>query len=168
MVGEIAIITVINQYIVVIWYRYLISVIVGLIDSIKIFSRSKYCLQFGQLFFASFETLYLQLFYIGKYFYYFKLYVPIFKKIWFIRLKRTGYKGRIGVFELLILDESVREAIIQIKTSQEISAFNQRALWPCLKNASLKPHREWQLLTKFCAAFPCSRNPSLCMNCEDI
>ena len=32
----------------------------------------------------------------------------------------TGYKGRIGAFELLVLDESVREAIINQKTSQEI------------------------------------------------
>lgn len=32
----------------------------------------------------------------------------------------TGYKGRVGVFELLILDESVRNAIIDLKTSQEI------------------------------------------------
>jgi type IV pilus assembly protein PilB len=32
----------------------------------------------------------------------------------------TGYKGRIGVFELLILDESVRNAIIEHKTSQQI------------------------------------------------
>ncbi len=32
----------------------------------------------------------------------------------------TGYKGRIGIFELLILDEFVRNAIIDMKTSQEI------------------------------------------------
>jgi len=32
----------------------------------------------------------------------------------------TGYKGRIGAFELLVLDESVREAIIGRRTSQEI------------------------------------------------
>jgi type IV pilus assembly protein PilB len=32
----------------------------------------------------------------------------------------TGYKGRIGVFELLVLDEFVRDAIIQRKTSHEI------------------------------------------------
>jgi type IV pilus assembly protein PilB len=32
----------------------------------------------------------------------------------------TGYKGRIGVFELLVLDEFVRNAIIEMKTSQEI------------------------------------------------
>ncbi|CAB1074733.1 Type II secretory pathway, ATPase PulE/Tfp pilus assembly pathway, ATPase PilB [Olavius algarvensis Delta 1 endosymbiont] len=32
----------------------------------------------------------------------------------------TGYSGRIGVFELLILDEHVRSAIIDQKTSQEI------------------------------------------------
>ena len=32
----------------------------------------------------------------------------------------TGYKGRIGAFELLVLDESVRDAIINQKTSQEI------------------------------------------------
>ncbi len=32
----------------------------------------------------------------------------------------TGYKGRVGVFELLILDELVRSAIIEQKTSQDI------------------------------------------------
>ena len=32
----------------------------------------------------------------------------------------TGYKGRIGAFELLVLNESVRDAIINQKTSQEI------------------------------------------------
>jgi type IV pilus assembly protein PilB len=32
----------------------------------------------------------------------------------------TGYKGRVGIFELLVLDESVRNAIIDLKTSQEI------------------------------------------------
>lgn len=34
--------------------------------------------------------------------------------------RQTGYKGRIGVFELLILDEMVRNAILQHKTSFEI------------------------------------------------
>jgi type IV pilus assembly protein PilB len=32
----------------------------------------------------------------------------------------TGYKGRVGIFELLILDEMVRSAIIGQKTSQDI------------------------------------------------
>jgi len=32
----------------------------------------------------------------------------------------TGYRGRIGIFELLILDEQVRNAIIDQKTSQQI------------------------------------------------
>ena len=32
----------------------------------------------------------------------------------------TGYSGRVGIFELLILDEQVRNAIIDQKTSQEI------------------------------------------------
>ncbi len=32
----------------------------------------------------------------------------------------TGYKGRVGVFELLILDEMVRTAIVEQKTSQDI------------------------------------------------
>lgn len=32
----------------------------------------------------------------------------------------TGYNGRIGIFELLILDEMVRSAILEQKTSQEI------------------------------------------------
>jgi len=32
----------------------------------------------------------------------------------------TGYKGRVGIFELLILDEQIRSAIIGQKTSQDI------------------------------------------------
>ncbi len=34
--------------------------------------------------------------------------------------KQTGYKGRVGVFELLVLNELVRDAIIEQKTSHEI------------------------------------------------
>ncbi|WP_035245830.1 GspE/PulE family protein [Desulfogranum mediterraneum] len=34
--------------------------------------------------------------------------------------KQTGYKGRIGVFELLVLDEMVRTAILEQRTSHEI------------------------------------------------
>ena len=34
--------------------------------------------------------------------------------------KQTGYKGRVGVFELLILDGLVRDAILEQKTSYEI------------------------------------------------
>ncbi|MHC1727545.1 MAG: hypothetical protein AB9866_16340 [Syntrophobacteraceae bacterium] len=32
----------------------------------------------------------------------------------------TGYKGRVGVFELLILNEAVKDAILNRKTSYEI------------------------------------------------
>jgi type IV pilus assembly protein PilB len=34
--------------------------------------------------------------------------------------KYTGYKGRIGVFELLVLDEPIRDAILQQQTSHQI------------------------------------------------
>ncbi len=34
--------------------------------------------------------------------------------------KQTGYKGRVGVFELLVLNELVRDAILDQKTSYEI------------------------------------------------
>lgn len=34
--------------------------------------------------------------------------------------KQTGYRGRVGVFELLVLDELVRDAILAQKTSYEI------------------------------------------------
>ena len=34
--------------------------------------------------------------------------------------KQTGYKGRIGAFELLVLDERVRAAILEQRTSFEI------------------------------------------------
>ena len=36
------------------------------------------------------------------------------------KCNQSGYKGRIGVFELLILDEMVRNAILEKKTSHEI------------------------------------------------
>jgi len=36
------------------------------------------------------------------------------------RCQYTGYQGRIGIFELLILDEAIRNAIIEHRTSQEI------------------------------------------------
>lgn len=34
--------------------------------------------------------------------------------------RQTGYRGRIGVFELLVLEELVRDAILEKKTSHEI------------------------------------------------
>jgi len=34
--------------------------------------------------------------------------------------KQTGYKGRVGVFELLVLNELVRNAILEQRTSYEI------------------------------------------------
>jgi type IV pilus assembly protein PilB len=37
-----------------------------------------------------------------------------------LNCQHTGYKQRVGVFELLVLDEFVRNAIIEQKTSQEI------------------------------------------------
>jgi type IV pilus assembly protein PilB len=33
--------------------------------------------------------------------------------------QRTGYKGRVGIFELLIIDELVRDAILERRTSKE-------------------------------------------------
>lgn len=36
------------------------------------------------------------------------------------KCKQTGYKGRVGVFELLVLNELVRDAILEQKTSHEI------------------------------------------------
>ncbi|MBM9536735.1 GspE/PulE family protein [Desulfobulbus alkaliphilus] len=38
--------------------------------------------------------------------------------------KQTGYRGRVGVFELLVLDEQVRNAILDKKTSYEIRAIS--------------------------------------------
>ncbi|WP_163338338.1 GspE/PulE family protein [Desulfopila sp. IMCC35008] len=37
--------------------------------------------------------------------------------------RQTGYKGRLGVFELLVLDPLVRDAILEHKTSYEIRAI---------------------------------------------
>jgi len=38
--------------------------------------------------------------------------------------KQTGYRGRVGVFELLVLDERVRNAILERKTSYDIRAIS--------------------------------------------
>ena len=38
--------------------------------------------------------------------------------------KQTGYRGRIGIFELLVLDEPVRNAILERRTSYEIRAIS--------------------------------------------
>jgi type IV pilus assembly protein PilB len=38
--------------------------------------------------------------------------------------KQTGYKGRIGVFELLVLNELVRDAILARRTSYEIRSIS--------------------------------------------
>jgi type IV pilus assembly protein PilB len=37
---------------------------------------------------------------------------------------QSGYKGRIGIFELLVLDELVRDAILERKTSHEIRSIS--------------------------------------------
>ncbi len=35
----------------------------------------------------------------------------------------TGYKGRVGIYEILVIDEDIQEMIVQRKTAQEISRF---------------------------------------------
>ncbi|MGL1930398.1 MAG: GspE/PulE family protein [Desulfotalea sp.] len=56
------------------------------------------------------------------------------------KCKQTGYKGRIGVFELLVLDEEVRNAIIDKKTSHEIRelSINYSGLMTLLEDGLLK------------------------------
>jgi type IV pilus assembly protein PilB len=36
----------------------------------------------------------------------------------------TGYRGRVGVYELLVLNDQVKEAILQKKTAHEIRAIS--------------------------------------------
>lgn len=54
--------------------------------------------------------------------------------------KQSGYRGRIGVFELLVLDEPVRTAILDRKTSYEIRAIsiNQSGLITLLEDGLVK------------------------------
>ncbi len=54
--------------------------------------------------------------------------------------KQTGYKGRIGVFELLVLDEQVRNAILEQKTSYEIRtiSINHSGLMTLLEDGLVK------------------------------
>jgi len=43
------------------------------------------------------------------------------------RCQYTGYRGRVGIFELLILNEGIRNAMIEHKTSQEIRRISIEA-----------------------------------------
>lgn len=54
--------------------------------------------------------------------------------------KQTGYRGRVGVFELLVLDELVRDAILERKTSYEIRAIsiNHSGLITLLEDGLIK------------------------------
>nr|WP_320010748.1 ATPase, T2SS/T4P/T4SS family [uncultured Desulfobulbus sp.] len=54
--------------------------------------------------------------------------------------KQSGYKGRIGVFELLVLDERVRTAILEQKTSFEIRqiSINHSGLITLLEDGLVK------------------------------
>jgi type IV pilus assembly protein PilB len=54
--------------------------------------------------------------------------------------KQSGYRGRIGVFELLVLDEPVRTAILDRRTSYEIRAIsiNQSGLVTLLEDGLVK------------------------------
>ncbi|MGI6656683.1 MAG: GspE/PulE family protein [Desulfobulbus sp.] len=54
--------------------------------------------------------------------------------------KQSGYKGRIGVFELLVLDERVRTAILERKTSFEIRniSINHSGLVTLLEDGLFK------------------------------
>ncbi|RPJ76628.1 MAG: type II/IV secretion system protein, partial [Desulfobacteraceae bacterium] len=44
-----------------------------------------------------------------------------------VRCQYTGYRGRVGIYELLILNEEIRNAIIQHQTSQEIRRISIEA-----------------------------------------
>ena len=54
--------------------------------------------------------------------------------------KHSGYRGRIGVYELLVLDEPVRTAILERKTSYEIRtiSINQSGLITLLEDGLVK------------------------------
>jgi type IV pilus assembly protein PilB len=54
--------------------------------------------------------------------------------------KQTGYKGRMGVFELLVLDERVRTAILEQRTSFEIRqlSINHSGLITLLEDGLVK------------------------------
>jgi type IV pilus assembly protein PilB len=54
--------------------------------------------------------------------------------------KQTGYRGRVGVFELLVLDEQVRNAILDKKTSYEIRtiSINHSGLVTLLEDGLVK------------------------------
>jgi type IV pilus assembly protein PilB len=54
--------------------------------------------------------------------------------------KQSGYRSRIGVFELLVLDEPVRTAILDRKTSYDIRAIsiNQSGLITLLEDGLVK------------------------------
>lgn len=73
----------------------------------------------------------------------------------------TGYRKRVAVFEVLVLNEAVRDGLIQRKTSHQIRRIctETTGLVTCSKTAFTRRPGESPPSTKSCVACPASRNP---------
>ncbi len=69
---------------------------------------------------------------------------------------QTGYRGRVAVFELLILDEAVRDAILERKTSHEIRRISMQTtgLVTLLEDGLLKAARGITSLAEILRVLP--------------
>ena len=50
----------------------------------------------------------------------------------------TGYRGRVGIFELLVINAELRELILQKRSSAEIKATAQKTMMTMLQDALQK------------------------------
>ncbi|MGH0033694.1 MAG: GspE/PulE family protein [Myxococcota bacterium] len=69
---------------------------------------------------------------------------------------QTGYRGRVAIFELLVLDESVRDAILERKTSHEIRRISMEntGLVTLLEDGILKAARGQTSLAEVIRVLP--------------
>jgi type IV pilus assembly protein PilB len=71
------------------------------------------------------------------------------------KCRRTGYSGRIGVFELLVLGEEVREAILNRKASYEIRKISrEKGLVSLLEDAIVKAARGETTVSEIIESIP--------------
>ncbi|WP_051309371.1 GspE/PulE family protein [Desulfogranum japonicum] len=77
------------------------------------------------------------------------------------KCKQTGYKGRIGVFELLVLDELVRNAILEQKTSYDIRniSIKHSGLITLLEDGLLKAAQGTTTIDEVLRCLPNLSNP---------
>lgn len=75
--------------------------------------------------------------------------------------QHTGYKGRVGIFELLIMDESVRDAVLERKPSKALReiSIDSSGLVTLLEDGIIKAARGATTIDELLRSLPRLQNP---------